>query len=199
MFDIVAESHEQARSAALPWDKLEGGGCSSPARRGLSALPAARLLLERNRFGAGPQIGVLCLVRDEEKAREVFSGYGDEDGLEMIAGSVEDFPWPAGSVDYIVHTACPTASRFFAEHPLRRPTLWCSARGGFWNLLGPRGRRAWCTPRAWKPTATAMPSRGFQNLLDESQVGYVDPLRVRSCYPEGKRMAEQYCCSYCSP
>ncbi len=37
---------------------------------------------------------------------------------------------------------------------------------------------------------------GLDNLLNESQVGYVDPLRVRSCYPEGKRMAEQYCCAY---
>ena len=73
---------------------------------GLIGFACARLLLERNRFGAGPQIGVLCLVRDEEKAREVFSGYGDEDGLEMIAGSVEE------------HSHGPQVRRLYRAHGL---------------------------------------------------------------------------------
>lgn len=196
MFDIVAESHEQARSAALPWGKLEGRRVLITGATGLIGFACARLLLERNRFGAGPQIGVLCLVRDEEKAREVFSGYGDEDGLEMIAGSVEDFPWPAGSVDYIVHTACPTASRFFAEHPVETADALVLGTRRILELARAKGSAGVVYASSMEAYGDGNAEPGLQNLLDESQVGYVDPLRVRSCYPEGKRMAEQYCCSY---
>ena len=47
MFDIVAESHEQARSAALPWDKLEGRRVLITGATGLIGFACARLLLER--------------------------------------------------------------------------------------------------------------------------------------------------------
>ena len=118
MFDIFAESREQARSEAIPWGELEGKRVLITGATGLIGFACARLLLERNRLGLGSQIGVLCLVRNEGRAREVFSAYDEDDGLEMIAGTVEGFPQPEGPIDYIVHTACPTASKFFAEHPV---------------------------------------------------------------------------------
>ena len=37
---------------------------------------------------------------------------------------------------------------------------------------------------------------GLKKLLKENDLGFVDPMQVRSCYPEGKRMAENYCSSY---
>ena len=115
MFDIFAESREQARSEAIPWGELEGKRVLITGATGLIGFACARLLLERNRLGLGSQIGVLCLVRNEGRAREVFSAYDEDDGLEMIAGTVEGFPQPEGPIDYIIHTACPTASKFFAE------------------------------------------------------------------------------------
>ena len=157
MFDIFAESREQARSEAIPWGELEGKCVLIPGATGLIGFACARLLLERNRLGLGPQIRVLCLVRNEERAREIFSAYGEDDGLEMVVGSVEDFPQPEGSIDYIVHTACPTASKFFAEHPVETP--WCSARGACWSWPGRRACLAWGTLPAWKLTAMATPSR----------------------------------------
>ena len=138
MFDIFAESREQARSEAIPWGELEGKCVLITGATGLIGFACARLLLERNRLGLGPQIRVLCLVRNEERAREIFSAYGEDDGLEMVVGSVEDFPQPEGSIDYIVHTACPTAC---------------------WSWPGRRACLAWCTLPAWKLTAMATPSR----------------------------------------
>ena len=118
MFDVIAESREQARMGTIPWGELEGKRVLITGATGLIGFACARLLLERNRLGLGSQIGVLCLVRNEGRAREVFSAYDEDDGLEMIAGTVEGFPQPEGPIDYIVHTACPTASKFFAEHPV---------------------------------------------------------------------------------
>ena len=196
MFDIFAESREQARSEAIPWGELEGKCVLITGATGLIGFACARLLLERNRLGLGPQIRVLCLVRNEERAREIFSAYGEDDGLEMVVGSVEDFPQPEGSIDYIVHTACPTASKFFAEHPVETADALVLGTRRVLELARAKGVSGMVYASSMEAYGDGNAEPGLDNLLNESQVGYVDPLRVRSCYPEGKRMAEQYCCAY---
>lgn len=196
MFDIFAESREQARSEAIPWAELEGKRVLITGATGLIGFACARLLLERNRLGLGSQIGVLCLVRNEGRAREVFSAYDEDDGLEMIAGTVEGFPQPEGPIDYIVHTACPTASKFFAEHPVETADALVLGTRRVLELARAKGSSGVVCASSMEAYGDGNAAPGLQNLLDESQVGYVDPLRVRSCYPEGKRMAEQYCCAY---
>ena len=42
------------------------------------------------------------------------------------------------------------------------------------------------------------PEPGLDAPLDESSVGSSDVMQVRSCYPEGKRMAEAYCAAFAS-
>lgn len=53
MFDILAESREQARSVTIPWGKLEGKRVLITGATGLIGFACARLLLERNRLGLG--------------------------------------------------------------------------------------------------------------------------------------------------
>ena len=196
MFDIFAESREQARSEAIPWGELEGKCVLITGATGLIGFACARLLLERNRLGLGPQIRVLCLVRNEERAREIFSAYGEDDGLEMVVGSVEDFPQPEGSIDYIVHTACPTASKFFAEHPVETADALVLGTRRVLELARAKGVSGMVYASSMEAYGDGNAEPGLDNLLNESQVGYVDPLRVRSCYPEGKRMCECLCAAY---
>lgn len=196
MFDLTAESREQARALSLPWEKLEGRRVLITGATGLIGFACARLLLERNRLGEGAPIGVVCLVRDEARAWEVFAGYGEADGLEFAVGAVEDFPWPEGPVDYIVHTACPTASRFFAEHPVETADAIVLGTRRVLELARAKGSSGVVYASSMEAYGDGNERPGLEPLLDESRVGYVDPMRVRSCYPEGKHMAEQYCCAY---
>lgn len=196
MFDLTVESREQARTLALPWEKLEGRRVLITGATGLIGFACARLLLERNRLGAGVPISVVCLVRDEERARGTFAGYGEDDGLAFIVGSIEDFPWPEGAVDYIIHTACPTASRFFAEHPVETADTIVMGTRRVLELARAKGTSGVVYASSMEAYGDGNERPGLAPLLDESRVGYVDPMRVRSCYPEGKRMAEQYCCAY---
>lgn len=196
MFDLTAELREQARTLALPWEKLEGRRVLITGATGLIGFACARLLLERNRLGAGAPISVACLVRDEERARGVFAEYGEDDGLALIVGSVEDLPWPEGAVDYIIHAACPTASRFFAEHPVETADAIVLGTRRVLEVARAKGSSGVVYASSMEAYGDGNERPGLDSLLDESRVGYVDPMRVRSCYPEGKRMAEQYCCAY---
>ena len=110
--------------------------------------------------------------------------------------SIEDFPWPEGAVDYIIHTACPTASRFFAEHPVETADAIVMGTRRVLELARAKGTSGVVYASSMEAYGDGNERPGLAPLLDESRVGYVDPMRVRSCYPEGKRMAEQYCCAY---
>lgn len=212
MFDLQAEIAAVAESPEVPWGELDGSCVLVTGATGLVGSYCVRVLLQRNRaHGAG--MHVLALVRDRAKAQEVFQGYGEADGLELLVGDVAALPQlfaGAGACacsgagakplvrvpQFIIHGACPTASRFFTEHPVETAD---AVVGGTVNVL--KLARA-CKVRSMVHLSSMEVygdgnlQPGLDHLLGPGDEGKVEPMSVRSCYPEGKRMAEQYCAGY---
>ena len=117
MYSLQDEYFQLARVAELDWDRFEGKTVLITGATGLIGSCCARLLLERNRAW-GSSIRVVALVRDEKKARRVFEGYGSDDGLEFLVADLAEFIAVDIACDFIVHAGCPTASRYFMEHPV---------------------------------------------------------------------------------
>ncbi|MEE0706777.1 MAG: NAD-dependent epimerase/dehydratase family protein [Adlercreutzia sp.] len=195
MFDLKEEARAIAADEAIAWGELAGASVLVTGATGLVGSACVRALLERNRaFGAG--VRVLALVRDAAKAARVLEGYGPEDGLVLVVGDVETVSADACAADYVLHAACPTASKFFMEHPVETAN---AIVGGTVNMLNnARATRAksFVYVSSMEVYGDGNAAPGLDHLLDEHQVGFCDPLSVRSCYPEGKRMAEQYCMAY---
>ena len=166
MFDLAAESRDQAQTLAIDWKQLEGRNVLITGATGLIGSACARLLLERNRLGLGEQIGVTCLVRNAQKANDV------------------------------IHAACPTASRFFTEHPVETADAIVLGTRRMLAIACDQKVAGFVYASSMEAYGNGNDAPGLDRLLDESQVGYVNPLVARSCYPEGKRMAEQYCCDF---
>lgn len=197
MFDLAAESRDQAQTLAIDWKQLEGRNVLITGATGLIGSACARLLLERNRLGLGEQIGVTCLVRNAQKANDVFEGYGPEDGLCFVEASVEELVWPEDlPLHYVIHAACPTASRFFTEHPVETADAIVLGTRRMLAIACDQKVAGFVYASSMEAYGNGNDAPGLDRLLDESQVGYVNPLVARSCYPEGKRMAEQYCCDF---
>lgn len=93
-------------------------------------------------------------------------------------------------VDYIIHLACPTASREMVEHPIEVcDAIVCLTR----HVLDFAKQQD-----AVMVYASSMEVYGSvltDDEIAEDYQGYVNPLSVRSSYPLGKRMAEMLC--YC--
>lgn len=138
-------------------------------------------------------IKIIALVRDKNKASEKYSALiEDYKGLNFIEGSVENLPTIEESIDYVIHGASPTASLYFVEHPVETIK---TAVNGTMNLLS---------------LATKKQVKGFvylssmeiygapktEEVLSEKDLGYMDPLNVRNCYPESKRLCESLCASF---
>ena len=197
MFDLAVESRELAKTVDIDWEKLSGRTVLVTGATGLIGSGCARLLLERNRL-AQAGIRVVCLVRSAKKAREVFAGYNASDGLVFLEGSVEAAPLPDGPVDYIIHTACPTASRFFVDHPVDTADAIVLGTRRMLSIAREKQSAGFIYASSMEAYGDGNAEPGLAHLLRESDLGYLDPMATRASYPEGKRMAEQYCASFAS-
>ena len=137
---------------------------------------------------------VVAAVRNVEMARKMFDGHANV--KIMVWDVTQPFIRPAGDlsdfqIDWFVHAASETASRMFVERPVE--TIQSILHGTENALEAARqlkvGAMAFLSSMEVYGTPTAIP-------VTEDNYGYLNPVAVRSCYPEAKRMAENLCVSY---
>lgn len=135
-------------------------------------------------------IRILAPVRNLEKGRRLF---GDSPQVKLIAGDLRTLDYPAmGSVDYIVHGAAPTSSRYFVEHPVETINTIVADTD---RILA----YARTIPLKGMVYLSSLEVYGAMHepvKVTEEMQGYVSLCDLRSSYPMGKRMAENLCCAY---
>lgn len=190
---MLEDSLDIASSNIVDWDIIAGKTIFITGATGLIGSTIIRGLLERNK-AYNSHIRIIGFVRSIEKARTVFGEYGDNSYLTFIEGGICGNLDIVPEFDFCIHAASETASRNFVEKPVE--TIETSVFG-INNVL------KLCKSR--KPTSviflSSMEVYGTPNeekLLDESCSEYLNPLSVRSSYPESKRMSENLCISYFS-
>ena len=194
VFDLQAESAALARGEGARFSALDGARVLVTGATGLVGSHIARFLLERNReLGAGTRL--VALVRDEDRARRVLDGYGEADGLSFAVGDVSTFADKDLACDYIVHCAAPTASAFFSARPIE--TILTIVDGAYCMLELARAQDAGLVClSSMEVYGDGNAEAGLAHKLGERDLGYLDPLALRSCYPQSKRMAEQMAAAY---
>lgn len=134
-------------------------------------------------------IKIIALVRNIQKAREIFSELPD---LSFIVSDVECLNEIDAHIDYIIHGASPTSSRYFSEYPVE--TISTALKGTI-NIL----RIAHEKKISGMVYLSSMEVYGHvsnERLLSEKDLGYIDPLSSRNSYPESKRICEAMCAAY---
>lgn len=128
---------------------------------------------------------IICQIRNEDKARRMFEGFTDS--LEFVT----EFDTPC---DFVIHTAAPTSSRYFIEHPVE--TIKTSVEGTM-KVLDAAVKNKTNVVYLSSMEEYGVPYEAGQ-VMTEDKVGIVDHLNIRSCYPESKRLCECLCASYAS-
>ena len=96
-------------------------------------------------------------------------------------------------MDYIIHGASATSSKYFVDHPVE--TILTAIKGTR-NILE-YAKYAQVEGMVYLSSLEVYGTPdGTKKTISESDYGYIDPLSVRSSYSEGKRMAECLCVSY---
>ena len=142
-------------------------------------------------FALCQNIKVIAPVRNIDKAREKVGKY---DGLQLVKCNLETSDLTQfGNVDYIIHCAAPTSSKYFVDYPVETFSSIVKITD---NILK-YARQIECKSMVYLSSLEV-----YGQVLDdtkpvtEDMQGYLDPINVRSSYPMAKRAAENLCCLY---
>jgi UDP-glucuronate decarboxylase len=188
---ILEEDYEYVRNADyIPWESLKNKTMLVTGGTGLIGSTLIRSLLYVNQKNQ-LNLRILALVRNKEKAAQVL-GNTTPDFLEYVVGTVEDLPKITQHIDYIVHAASPTASKFFISNPVE--TIKAGVLGTI-NLLD-LAVKEHVSGFIYLSSMEAYGKIAEEVELTEDKLGYINPVDTRSCYPECKRLCEAICHAY---
>lgn len=180
---------EIALNSLIDWSKLKNKKILITGATGLICSIMIKAMEYRNRY-LNLNLTMYLLVRNKEDAEKIF---GNNENIKYIEKNVEDIDNVNFNIDYIIHGASPTKSKFFIENPVE--TLDTS-------IIGTRKVLELAKTNNIKSMVylSSMEMYGTMNSnnVEEDDLGYINPLEVRSSYSEGKRVGELYCYSFFS-
>ena len=152
-------------------------------------------------------IKILAPVRNPGKARDIYGDLAEREDFCVISAGITSADDMCGlgakfpKIDYIFHAAAVTTSKTMVEQPVE--TIF-TAIDGTRNLLE-LARNAGCRCFVYISSMEMYgnlavyedcASGAASCRADEDKAGYIDPLKIRSNYPESKRMCENLCIAY---
>lgn len=189
---MLQEDLEGIVQSDVAWDCFENTTVLVTGATGLVGSQFIKALLCANRL-RGTGIRILALVRSEEKARRVFGHLWEREELQAVLGDVTAIPAVEGPVDYIVHGASITNSKQMVTYPVETIVTTVEGTRCLLELAREKQVRGMVYLSSMEAYGVTDPTL---ERVTERDLGYVDNLSVRSCYPEGKRMAECLCAAY---
>lgn len=137
-------------------------------------------------------VSIWAMVRNKKKAIELL---GEENKrFSYIVGDVCSITPEAIDVDYIIHGASQTSSKAFIDEPVETVM---TALQGTKNLLD-IAKLSNAKGFVYLSSMEVYGSPSTDEKINETHSTNLDVMKVRSCYPESKRMCENLCASYAS-
>ena len=173
------------------WEQLRNKAFLITGATGLIGSVLAKCLLELNRQKS-LGIKMIAVVRSLEKAHKVFA----DEYPEILFHQIDLYKINQNSIkehiDYVVHLASPTASKYFVEHPVE--TLRTAIEGT--TAVLEYAKNAPIGGMVYASSLETYGSNHTDGWLSEDFQGYVNPTEVRSSYNIGKRTCECLCHAY---
>lgn len=133
-------------------------------------------------------IKIIGLVRNQEKAIKIFEGIE----IELLIQDIQDEIKYEHKIDYIFHMASSANPKTILENPI--DIIKANTIGTFNVFELARNKSA----KVFFTSTREVYGKLDESIkfIQESDMGVVDCLEKRACYPESKRIAETICNSY---
>lgn len=177
----------------LPWHKLKNKKILVTGGGGFLGSYMVKSLLALNDI-YNLNLSVFCLSRSQQSIEYRLKDYKNNKYLKFIIKDITNIKkLELPEVDYIIHTASQASPKFYGTDPVG--TLTANTIGTI-NLFE--------SAVSFNVEKILFFSSGevYGNTEDnntsikEFDYGYLDPLKIRSCYGESKRMGENICVAY---
>jgi UDP-glucuronate decarboxylase len=189
---IVLEDLEAIRRSAIDWSRFDGKTVLITGANGFLPAYTVETLLYVNAT-AGIDVKVIALVRNIAKAKKRFAEYSDDKNLSFIEQDVSLPVQTSEKVDFIIHAASQASPKYYGTDPVG--TLSANVLGTL-NMLNLAKEKASESVLYFSSGEVYGQIDDAHNPVKEDYYGYLDPMQVRSCYGESKRMGENICVSY---
>ncbi len=193
MKNIEIEDWEYVCSVdAICWEKLNHKTMLITGATGLigSALIKTLIYISKKKK---INLSIIGIYRNGKKLENVYTGIDIRDVL-FIKGDVLEFPQIKERVDYIVHAANPTSSKYFVSCPVE--TINTAINGTYSVLKFAKEKKVSSFVYLSSMEIYGTPIKGTK--INESNAGQFDSQKIRNCYPLSKQLCENLCCSFSS-
>ena len=155
---------------------------------GLIGATLVRALLYANRRN-DLNLRIILWVRDRKKAEMLFE---DAPELELVECDITRAPEIPVRIDYIVHCANPTSSRFFLNNPADTISIAVEGTKNVLEIARKNNIKGMVFLSSME--VYGFPPKG-QKVM-ENMLGGFDPTLPRNSYPISKQLCESMCCAY---
>lgn len=146
-------------------------------------------LLALNKVGYG--IKIIALVRNMEKAKIKFNLYLNDRNLILVNHDVINcYDGAEFKIDFIIHAASLASPKYFLTKPCDIINTNCIGTFNMLKLAYEKKVKSFLFFSSGEVNGDIYDKVDYVN---ESNYGSIDPLIVRNCYAESKRMGESLC------
>lgn len=187
---IVEEDIEYIANYPLDWDKMKHKTILITGANGLLPSYMVRTILYLN-DKMSLKCKVVALVRNQEKALNIFKDYIGRDDFHIIVQDVCTDLEFKNKIDFIIHAASQASPIYYKVDPVGTLNA---------NVLGTNNMLSIAYKNKVESFLFFSSAEVYGEIncvpTTEDDYGYLNPTQVRSCYGESKRMGETMCVSW---
>lgn len=190
MNKVIWEDMDELYSRNIKWSDLSNNCVMVTGAYGMLASYAVFMLIYLNEKH-NANIQILALGRNKEKAKSRFKGYCNRPYFNFIKSDLRHLPKLTVKPDYIIHAASPASSQYYGVCPVDTTIP---------NVLGTYSLLDYASQNQVKSilfiSSGDVYGKPVTEVICEYSIGLSDPLSLRYCYGESKRMGECLCNCY---
>lgn len=192
MNNIIYEDIKFIYESNINWNKLKEKTILISGAYGMLPSYMVYTLIYINETYPDMNITILALGKNKMKMEKRFGQYTKKKYFKFIQANVNDCLEIDYKVDYIVHGASFASPQYYGIDPIG--TLLPNVIGTY-NLLE-FAKRNKVSSFLFFSSSEIYGKVELTRPIHEKDYGYLDPMDIRSCYAESKRMGENLCKSY---